>query len=306
MANNQGTLLVSPIRPWNESDVFPSAYANEIKGGWHTVATDTDRDNIPVGRIEDGMVVNVLSSAGAGGGRKAYQRNGGSWTAYEITGPQGPTGSQGTTGGIGPQGPIGSQGTTGPQGATGGIGPQGSAGSNGSQGPQGATGATGSTGGTGLQGATGSTGGTGGTGPQGATGSGFTTIGGTTTSGHILVTNGTSNSCNGEASVYISSSTGYATDWVATSDARLKENILPIDSALEKVLNTRGVYFNFIADEDKKQRIGVIAQEMEKIVPQIVLTDNNEMRSVSYGNLTALLIEAIKELNDKVEKLQNK
>lgn len=85
----------------------------------------------------------------------------------------------------------------------------------------------------------------------------------------------------------------------ANSDERLKTNIHTIDNALDKVSRLRGVYFN----KDDKASLGLIAQEVERIIPEVVL--NGEYKSVAYGNLVGLLIEAIKELNDRVKKLEN-
>ena len=84
----------------------------------------------------------------------------------------------------------------------------------------------------------------------------------------------------------------------AYSDARLKTNVKTIDNALNKVSNMRGVYF----DKDDKRNTGVIAQEIEKVLPEVVM--DGEYKSVAYGNIVGVLIEAIKELNAKVEKLE--
>lgn len=93
-------------------------------------------------------------------------------------------------------------------------------------------------------------------------------------------------------------------DVIAYSDERLKENIKTIDNSLEKVNKLRGVEFNKIG-EDKKS-IGVIAQEIENIIPEVVKTDDQGMKSVAYGNVVGLLIESIKELNKEVEELKTK
>ena len=61
MANNSGTLVISPIRPQSEDDTFPSAFANEIKGGLHSVADLVARDAISSDRRQEGMMVYVLS-----------------------------------------------------------------------------------------------------------------------------------------------------------------------------------------------------------------------------------------------------
>lgn len=86
----------------------------------------------------------------------------------------------------------------------------------------------------------------------------------------------------------------------AFSDERLKSNVETIDSALEKVNNLRGVYYT----KDGARGVGVIAQEVEKIIPEVVF-DGNEFKSVAYGNLVGLLIEAVKELTKEVETLKN-
>ena len=90
----------------------------------------------------------------------------------------------------------------------------------------------------------------------------------------------------------------------AYSDERLKDNIKTIENGLDKVEQLRGVSYT----RDEKESIGVIAQEVEKILPEIVLTADDEMgtKSVDYSRLTAVLIEAVKELSAKVKELENK
>jgi hypothetical protein len=92
-----------------------------------------------------------------------------------------------------------------------------------------------------------------------------------------------------------------ANNVVATSDMRLKHNVVTIDSSLEKVLKLRGVYFNRL--ETEKRNLGVIAQEIEEILPEVVYTDSDGMKSVAYGNIVGLLIEAIKEQQEMINKL---
>lgn len=86
----------------------------------------------------------------------------------------------------------------------------------------------------------------------------------------------------------------------AYSDERLKSNVHTIENALEKVSQMRGVYF----DKGGVASTGVIAQEMEKIVPEVVY--DGEYKSVAYGNLVGILIEAIKELQIRVDKLESR
>ena len=100
-------------------------------------------------------------------------------------------------------------------------------------------------------------------------------------------------------------SSGNATfsgDVTAYSDIRVKENIKTITDALSKVRALRGVTYNRIDTEDKSEKIGVIAQEVLQILPQIV-TEENDRYSVAYGNMTALLVEAIKEQQIKIDNL---
>ena len=96
-------------------------------------------------------------------------------------------------------------------------------------------------------------------------------------------------------------------DITAFSDGRYKTNIVTIDNALDKVRQMRGVYYHKDDDLDNR-KVGVIAQEMEKIIPEVVMTDTTEekKKSVAYGNLTAVLIEAVKTLAERLERLEEK
>ncbi len=93
------------------------------------------------------------------------------------------------------------------------------------------------------------------------------------------------------------------------SDARLKENIRPIESALDKVNRLQGVYFDWLdsGKYDDRRHVGVIAQETEKIFPEVVFTADDDMQtlSVNYTGLVAPLIEAVKELSATVETLRD-
>jgi hypothetical protein len=94
----------------------------------------------------------------------------------------------------------------------------------------------------------------------------------------------------------------------AYSDVRLKTNIETIPNALETVLKMRGVFYDRIDTGEKG--VGVIAQEMKEVLPQVVMeaATDEEFMSVSYGNIVGVLIEAIKELKAEIEELkgQNK
>ena len=88
-------------------------------------------------------------------------------------------------------------------------------------------------------------------------------------------------------------------DITAFSDERLKTDVKTIPNALEKVNALRGVTF----DKDGKRGLGVIAQEVEKILPEVVM-DGEEYKSVAYGNIVGVLIEAVKELTKEVAELK--
>lgn len=90
----------------------------------------------------------------------------------------------------------------------------------------------------------------------------------------------------------------------AFSDIRLKENIEVIPNALAKVISIRGVTYNRIDIEDKPRHMGVIAQEVQLVAPEVVVKGIDDTLTVAYGNLVGLLIEAIKELNGKIEQLR--
>ena len=89
----------------------------------------------------------------------------------------------------------------------------------------------------------------------------------------------------------------------AFSDIRLKTNIKKIDCALEKVCKINGYTF----DINNKKGTGVIAQEIQKILPEVVIETDTEEKylSVAYGNIVGLLIEAIKDLKSEIEVLKN-
>lgn len=104
---------------------------------------------------------------------------------------------------------------------------------------------------------------------------------------------------------YIGGSLYAEGDIVAYSDRRKKENIVTVDRALDKVNKLRGVYYNRIDDDAKKRQVGVIAQEIQEILPEVVTyAEDVDEYGVSYGNITGLLIEAIKEQQTQIEELK--
>jgi len=97
----------------------------------------------------------------------------------------------------------------------------------------------------------------------------------------------------------------------ASSDERLKENLEPIGSAVDKVQQLTGYTYNWIPMEgvhvygDMKD-VGVIAQEVEKVLPELVSDRENGYKAVKYEKLTAILIEAVKELSNRVKGLEQR
>jgi hypothetical protein len=94
---------------------------------------------------------------------------------------------------------------------------------------------------------------------------------------------------------------------LGASDMRLKENVITIDNALERISQMRGVFYNKIDDPAKTRNVGVIAQEIETILPEVVHTDtgSNHYKSVAYGNITGVLIEGIKAQAIQISTLQS-
>ena len=96
----------------------------------------------------------------------------------------------------------------------------------------------------------------------------------------------------------------------ASSDIRYKKNITPIQTPLQKVTQLKGVNYEWKTEEypeknfSSGKQIGMIAQDVEKVIPEIVHTDNEGMKSISYDKITAVLVEAIKELKAENEQIK--
>lgn len=108
---------------------------------------------------------------------------------------------------------------------------------------------------------------------------------------------------------------GCATDFIASSDCRLKKNIKPILDALSLVTKLQGVYYNLCCDNDDIMNVGLIAQDVQKILPEIVAhgepNEDDEKYGITddklglkYDKLTAVLIEAIKEQQKEIETMK--
>lgn len=227
------------------------------------------------------------------------------------TGPAGPQGLKGDPGPTGPQGPKGLKGETGATGPAGPQGLQGVKGDKGDKGDPGTPGVKGATGATGPQGPKGDTGATGAVGPQGprgATGPAGTTdynalqnkpnlglymplAGNHTKSGNLTITG----SCNANTVTATGNITAY-------SDRRTKGELKELSGSLEKLKTLTGYEYLMITSNEKS--MGFLADEVEKVFPTAVIEDENGIQKVAYIQLIAPILEAIKELDERIKKLE--
>lgn len=122
---------------------------------------------------------------------------------------------------------------------------------------------------------------------------------GTATSGSYTIANTSS------SKLYFNPSTGttYSTVFQSLSDETQKTNIIKIQNATDTIKQIDGFEFDWVDNGDKSA--GVIAQQLEKILPWLV-SENDGIKSVNYSGLIAYLIQSNKELSDRIEKLENK
>jgi len=249
-------------------------------------------------------------------GTQGAQGNSGNQGNQGNQGAQGAQGRQGTQGNIGVQGNQGNQGAQGNQGYLGSQGPQGPPSSvQGPQGPQGPTGRTGPTGpASTIQGPQGAQGKTGVQGPAGPLGSqGALSVGNIMNAGsggRVLTSTGATGVAYGNSKLTFDGLTLTVTgsiyasgDITGLSDERVKTNIVTIPDALEKINKMRGVFYTITDTSERKT--GVIAQEVEAVLPEVVIT-NESGKSVAYGNIVGLLIEGIKVLSHRCDELEKK
>jgi hypothetical protein len=91
------------------------------------------------------------------------------------------------------------------------------------------------------------------------------------------------------------------------SDIRWKKNIMPLDNTLQGIMSLQGVNYDLRTDEfpqmgfESGNQIGLIAQDVEKVFPLLVSTDNNGYKAVAYDKLSVVLIEALKEQQKQIE-----
>jgi hypothetical protein len=125
---------------------------------------------------------------------------------------------------------------------------------------------------------------------------------------YLIFTNATSGSVStantSSSKLFFNPATGDLTaggSITALSDRTLKNNITTITGAIDKVNSLRGVEFDWVDSGDHS--VGVIAQEVEDVIPEVVLTHKG-LKSVAYGNLIAVLIEAIKDQDKRIKLLE--
>ena len=104
-----------------------------------------------------------------------------------------------------------------------------------------------------------------------------------------------------------SSGTVTATNVVAVSDGSLKTNIQQLENSLDVIHKLKGVSYNWTDPDNHDDEIGLIAQDVEQVVPEVVRNlGNSSLKGIEYQKLTAILIEAVKELSGKLNELNNK
>ncbi len=121
---------------------------------------------------------------------------------------------------------------------------------------------------------------------------------------------GSAPNVTGNYGVYSAGQAGGTTTWAATSDFRFKRNIQPLSHSLDNILKLRGVSYDWRTDEFPEKNfkltrdIGVIAQEILNVIPEVVVQDKEGYYSVSYEKIVPVLIEAIKELEQQITTLK--
>lgn len=127
------------------------------------------------------------------------------------------------------------------------------------------------------------------------------TYGSNPTANFVIRTNGAD-----QLTVFPSGNATLAGTLTQSSDARFKENIQQLSGSLRKLMQLNGYQYNWKPElkKDDRLQIGLIAQNVEKVFPELIATDDNGMKSVAYQNLVPVLIEAIKEQQKQIEAMQ--
>ena len=120
----------------------------------------------------------------------------------------------------------------------------------------------------------------------------------------VSVTTGSSNVKISSTKLNFNPSTGLltSTDYNSSSDMTLKQDFIPINNSLDIISQLTG--FGFTWKESKEKAYGLSAQEVEKVIPEIVRDRPDGTKGINYMNLTAFLVEAIKELKQELQDLK--
>jgi len=96
----------------------------------------------------------------------------------------------------------------------------------------------------------------------------------------------------------------WATDYVASSDCRCKKDIMPIYNAISVVDRLQGVYYKLCNDETEKCRMGMIAQNVAKVIPEVVYAGEDGMLGIDYAKIVPVLVEAIHQLQKEITNIK--
>jgi hypothetical protein len=121
----------------------------------------------------------------------------------------------------------------------------------------------------------------------------------------FVIGNGTSQNRSNAFKVLFDGTTTIAGDLSINSDARLKANIVSLGATLSKLLQIDGKSYTIKKDKREKQKIGLLAQDIEKVFPELV-SESNGIKSVNYQGLVPVLINALKEQEEKIKSQENK
>ncbi|MEE3020271.1 MAG: tail fiber domain-containing protein, partial [Bacteroidota bacterium] len=111
-------------------------------------------------------------------------------------------------------------------------------------------------------------------------------------------------SINANGDVGLSNDLSVEGDVVISSDKRLKSNIISLGGTLTKLLQIDGKSYTMKKDENKIQKIGLLAQDIEKVFPELV-SESHGVKSVNYQGLVPVLINALKEQDEKMKSQQS-
>ena len=124
----------------------------------------------------------------------------------------------------------------------------------------------------------------------------------TGTGGRVLYNSSTNNTTTSSNLTFNGSNLTCGGNITAYSSMVLKDNVTTITDALSKVLNLRGVEFDY--KESGEHNIGLVAEEVEKVLPDLVHDNDNGIKSLAYSNIVAVLVEAVKDLKSEIDELR--